>query len=296
MRIVAAPQPPAAVIGHPCAAAAITAAPIYQQAGILFIGAGVRHPDLTEKRAGPLVFRAAGRDDRQGADAGRRLAALAGKGGARVIIHDRTVMARLLAATARETASRSEGAVPAELAIVAGETEYSKTIAEIGALRPQAILFFGFPAEAAILLRQLRQHGLQTPFLVNDAMATAEFLDHAGPLLETHVEVMMPVTISRDTLEESELSDGLVASDTAAALSVFAEAVAATASVEPAMLAWRLATPRGHLEEIAFDYKGDAIAPSFAAFRRVRGVWVRADLATSEGRDIGSRPSPSDRR
>lgn len=283
-RIVSAPQLPSAVIGHPCASAAITAAAIYQQGGVLFIAAGVRHPELTEKRAGPLVFRAAGRDDRQGADAGRRLAALAGKSGAGLIVHDRTVMARRLAEAAREAAKRNDGTGPEELTIVAGETDYTKTVADIAARRPEAVLFFGFPAEAAILLRQLRQEGLQMPLIVNDAMATAEFVDHAGALLETHVEVMMPVSINRDTLEESELSDGVVASDTAAALAVLADAITATDSSDPAGLAERLARARWQLEELVFDYKGDAVAPSFAPFKRVGGVWVRADLAARRGR------------
>ena len=37
MRIASAPKLPSAVIGHPCASAAITAAAIYQQGGVLFI-------------------------------------------------------------------------------------------------------------------------------------------------------------------------------------------------------------------------------------------------------------------
>lgn len=289
--VMAEAERAAVVIGHPCAAAAITAAPVYQQAGLLFIAAGVRHPDFTEKRPGGLVFRASGREDRQGADAGRRLADLAGAGRKRLIIHDRTVMARELAAAARDAASRPDGAAPEELAIVAGENEYPKTIAQIEQRQPGAILFVGFPAEAAILLRGLRRRGLTVPFLVNDTMATVEFVAHAGSDLDTHVEVMMPVSISRDALEESELSDALVASDTAAALSVYAEALTATASTKPQRIAERLSSPRQHLEEIAFDHNGDAVAPSYAPFKRVNASWQRADLDTPA---LTGRSTPQD--
>ena len=280
LRIVAMTPPAAVVIGHPCASAAITAAPIYQQAGILFLAAGMRHPLLSEKRAGPLVFRAAGRDDRQGGDAGRRLRALAGDSGTSLIIHDRTVLTRSLAKTARDTAAYGSQPPPTELTIVAGEIDYTKTIDEIASRAPAAILFLGFPSEAAIILRQLRARGNQVPFVVNDAMASAEFIEHAGELLETHVEVMMPVSITSDILAEAESPDALAASDIATALSIWQDAVTATAGTDAAQIAQRLSAPRRDLEEIGFDSAGDALVPSFAPFRRRDGAWQRADLAT----------------
>lgn len=268
---------PDVVIGHPCAVAAVTAAPIYQKAGILFLAAGTRHPQLTESRAGSLVMRAAGRDDRQGSDAGRRLRALAGGNGATAIIHDRTVMARTLAAGARLAATAADAPPPVELTIVAGETDYAATIAAIETAAPAAVLFLGFPAEAAILLRQLRQAGIAAPLITNDAMATREFVDHSGPLLSTDVEVMLPISINRDTLDEAETADALAASDTAAAITLWADAVTATATTEPARIVEHLANARRHLEEIAFDHKGDARVPSYAPFRHRNGTWQRAE-------------------
>lgn len=274
-----APMPPAVVIGHPCASAAITAAPLYQAAGLLFIAAGARHPALTEKRAGPLVLRASGRDDRQGRDAGRRLRELAGRTGATLIIHDRTQMARALADAAL-TAATSDGApTPTLSTIVAGENDYQAVVATIAAGSPAAVLFIGFPAEAAILIRQLRQRGLSSPVLLNDAMAGDEFVAHAGELLEGGagiVEVMMPVSIARDAIEESETADALVASDAAAALASWRDAVIAAASLDPQRIAAQLSSERPHLEELAFDDKGDAIMPSYAPFRRNGRHWRRS--------------------
>ncbi len=291
-RITAMSPQPAVVIGHPCATAAIAAAPIYQQAGVLFLAAGMRHPQLTEKRAGHLVFRAAGRDDRQGAEAGQRLRARAGDSGTALIIHDRTVLTRALAKAAGEAAAFGAKAPPAELTIVSGESDYSKLIDEIARREPQAILFAGFPSEAAIILKQLRARGLSVPFLVTDAMATAEFIDHAGDLLETDVEVMMPISINRDTLPESEMPDALVASDVTAALSVWVDAVTAIASTDASQIAHNLSSPRSHLDEIGFDSAGDAVARAFAPFARRGNVWQRADLPKATADDA----SPSQRR
>lgn len=275
-RLIATQPLPVVVIGHPCGVAAITAAPIYQQAGILFIAAGTRHPKLTEERAGPLVLRAAGRDDRQGMEAGLRLRGLAGESGATTIVHDRTVMARTLATAARTALATANAPAPIELPMVAGEADYSRIVTAIAAANPAAVLFLGFPAEAAILLRQLRQAGIGAPVLTNDAMATREFVDHAGDLLSSHVEVMLPVSIDPTGHAEAETADGLAASDTAAALTLWTAAVAATGSDEPARIAEHLRTgPQGPYG-ITFDQKGDAQMPSYAPFRYIGGAWQQA--------------------
>lgn len=279
---------PAVVIGHPCASAAITAAPQYQAAGVLFMAAGVRHPDLTDKRAGNLVFRAAGRDDRQGADTGQRLRALAGVNGATVILHDRTVMARAIAEAAAQAAARNMDGTAAPpphiLTLVAGEADYSRVVDEIAVHKPSALLFAGFPAEAAIVLRQLRQRGLDMPMLANDAMATSEFADHADLLLESAVEVMMPVSIGREALGAADSAETVIGKDVVAALALWRDAVMATGSHEPSRIAARLAAQRDHIEEIGFDSRGDARAASYAPFHWREGAWRRADLDASHPR------------
>lgn len=119
-------------------------------------------------------------------------------------------------------------------------------------------------------------------------MATAEFIDHAGDLLETDVEVMMPISINRDTLPESEMPDALVASDVTAALSVWVDAVTAIASTDASQIAHNLSSPRSHLDEIGFDSAGDAVARAFAPFARRGNVWQRADLPKATADDASS--------
>lgn len=279
---------PAVVIGHPCASAAIAAAPQYQAAGVLFMAAGVRHPDLTDKRAGDLVFRAAGRDDRQGGDAGRRLRVLAGTNGTTVILHDRTVMARAIADTAAQSVLKNldgSSAPPARiLTLVAGEADYGRIVEEIATLKPSALLFAGFPAEAAIVLRQMRQRGLVMPMLANDTMATSEFANHADLLLEGAVEVMMPVSIGRDAVGAADSADAVISKDVIAALGIWRDAVVATGSHEPSRIAARLTSVRDHIEEVDFDVRGDARAASYAPFHWRDGEWRRADLTTAPTR------------
>lgn len=279
---------PLAVIGHPCASAAETAAPVYQQAGVLLLAAGNRHPALTGRRAGSLIFRVAGRDDRQGSDAARRLRELAGKGGGVTILHDRTAMARaIVGSAARALMSGAPGGTspPPSIGIVAGETDYTKAVREVSAARPSAILFAGFPAEAAILLRQLRAAGVTAPLLMIDAAATPEMAAHAGALLDERVEVMLPVPAC---FADADLANGepalslqaIAARDAATALGSLADAAHRTPSLVSVDLAQALAAlehrtdPMQPLQPM-FDAEGDASTASFAPFRWRNGAWHR---------------------
>lgn len=272
--------PPLAVIGHPCASAAEAVAPLYQQAGVLMLAAGNRHPAFTDWRAGPLIFRVAGREDRQGHDAARRLRALAGKDSGVTIVHDRTAMARAIvgrAARALMATAAGGTAGPPSIGIVAGETDYSKAVAEVAAARPSAIFFAGFPAEAAILLRQLRAAGIEAPLLAIDANATPEMAAHAGRALDTGFEVMLPVAARAAPIEANvaPLSPTeTAAADAQTAIELLVEAAHATGTLAAADLARALAaTPADAAVRLAFDAKGDVIAPAFAPFRWTSGGW-----------------------
>jgi branched-chain amino acid transport system substrate-binding protein len=56
----------AVVIGHLCSGASIAAATVYAESGIIEISPAATNPQFTDNRAGPGIFRLAGRDDRQG--------------------------------------------------------------------------------------------------------------------------------------------------------------------------------------------------------------------------------------
>jgi branched-chain amino acid transport system substrate-binding protein len=67
-----AASPPAVVVGHFCSGSSIPASDVYAEEGILMISPGSTNPKLTD--AGHWnVFRICGRDDQQGALAGKDL-------------------------------------------------------------------------------------------------------------------------------------------------------------------------------------------------------------------------------
>ncbi len=262
-RLVAAARP-ALVIGHPCAAAAIAAARIYATAGIAFVALGVRHPDLTSKRAGPTIFRLAGRDDRQGEAAAVELIAHAA-GGATAIVQDRTSYARTLTASISAALVAKKQLPPVVIPIVAGRRDYDAELAKLKTASPKVVFFAGYPPEASVVLRGLRKAGITSPLIASDANATDDFAATAAALdpSASGVKVMLP----------APHSGGRAAADLTAAAQM---AVAAWLKV------WRaagfggdaialLSGPDGSAK--LFDSNGDARIASFIAVPLVAGRW-----------------------
>lgn len=172
----------AVVIGHPCGSAAMAAAPIYAEAKVLTLAIS-RHPELTDKRAGPTIFRFAGRDDRQGTDIAVHV--LSGADPRSVaLVHDRTNYGRgLVDGVAKALAGK--GIVPLlNEGIVSGDKDFAAVVAKIKETGATTVVFGGFPTEAAILLRQVRGAGLTASFIAGDALAVEDFATQAGPVAD----------------------------------------------------------------------------------------------------------------
>ncbi len=161
----------ALVLGHPCANAAIAAADIYGKSETVFIATATRYPGLTDKRAGPAIFRLAGRDGKQGAAAARYIAETF-RGATIAVVHDRTLYARTIAEQALETLKAAK-VETISATIIGGDKEYARLVAKIKGAA--AVFYAGFPLEAGFILQALRGAGSDARFIVTDSVATVEF-------------------------------------------------------------------------------------------------------------------------
>jgi branched-chain amino acid transport system substrate-binding protein len=272
-------QMPALVIGHPCSNAAVAAAVLYGQAGVLLIAVGPRHPDVTRTTAGVTApaLRLAGRDDRQGAIAAAWLLDNAPE--RRVaIVHDRTAYASAIVDGA-VAELRSAAVVPVALiSIAAGKRDYDDVAAKLGQSRAEAVLFAGFPEEAQILVTAIDKRGLGLPMLSPDATATPEFADFAGRA-QTRVQVLLPAELP--PLVENGSDDVAAPGGRArGALEAWVAMARKTGSTEGRVLAGalrgeRIATPS--LGEIRFDASGDLEAQPFVTATARAGRWEKDD-------------------
>ncbi len=243
---------PAVVVGHPCSGAAVAAAPLYAAAGIIFIAPGARHPALTEKRAGPMVFRLAGRDDRQGEAAAQWLRRVAPEG--RIgLIHDRTLYARAIVEDTARNLKAAGVSPPPTIAIAAGRKEYDVIVRRLKDARAEAVLFAGYPTEARVIVDGLGREGSGTRFLGSDSLATPEFAERAGADQE-RLHVLLAQSPNIDALAQAAVeawADGV------------REAKMFDAKEVSAALC-RITAKTSVLGPISFEENGDARIPSFA--------------------------------
>lgn len=272
---------PAVVIGHLCAVAAIATAPIYAAAGILFIATGVRHPRLTEQRAGSLVFRMAGREDRLAHDAVAYLRA-ALPDAPLAILHDRAVESVGIA-DAVDKAATAAGRKPVlREAYVSAEVSYDALAARVKASGTGVVFMPGQTVELGILLQRLDALDVKPKVLASERFAVPG-LESALGQHAADVTVLLPWP--GPSPDDVSLPHRLGV----AAAEAWARAALRSGAVEGARVAAAL-TGAPHptaLGPVRFDAKGDAEVPSYIphAFRDGRFVPVEPPARPSPAAD-----------
>lgn len=273
----------ALVVGHPCAAAAVAAATAYAQSGIVFIAPATRNPAVTEPRAGPTVFRLAGRNDRQGTEAGAYIARnFASKPVA--IVHDGSRFAKGLAAKATAALKAAGASDVLTVAVVGRQKDYTALIGKLRKAQTQAVYYTGYAIEGGQLLRQMRAAGLDAAFLGSDALTADPFAEAARDKAE-----------GAKALLAHDASRGIAAvtlKTKFAGQPVTGPLVSAYAAIE----AWTAAARQAHstagsavgevlahgsfdtvLGHVSFNDKGDADLPAYDVVTWRDGVWRRED-------------------
>ncbi|HEY3097857.1 MAG TPA: branched-chain amino acid ABC transporter substrate-binding protein [Methylomirabilota bacterium] len=152
------------VVGHVNSNVSITASSVYQACGLPMITPMSSNPAVTE-RGLPNVFRLTNRDDHKGPGLAGYLYQQRGKRKA-VVIDDQTVYGKGLADLFARTFSALGGTVVAHPTVKVGDRDFH---ALLGALPNDFdVLFYGGIAEAAYVLKQMREMGLNQLFACGD--------------------------------------------------------------------------------------------------------------------------------
>lgn len=269
------------VVGHLQSGTTIPASQIYADEGVVVITPTATSPAVTEGKL-DLVFRTCGRDDQQGGIAGAWLAkTYAGK---RVgVIHDQTTYGKGLA-DATVAAMAAKGLKPAFTGTLAvGERDFTALVTSLKAASVDAVYFGGLYNEAALLVRQSREAGLQAQFVSGDALASDEFWAIAGPAGEGLV-----MTFSADArnapaaqpvlqaFRARGIEPGAYILYAYAAVQVWAQAAEKAKSAQGPKVAAALrngsyATAIG---PIAYDAKGDRTSTDYVMYRWSKGKFA----------------------
>jgi branched-chain amino acid transport system substrate-binding protein len=272
-----------AVIGHYNSSVSIPASTVYAEEGVLQITPGSTNPQLTEQGI-KTVFRTCGRDDQQGDVAGRFLAG-AYKGRKVAILHDQTTYGK---GVADATKARMNGLGLAEVlyeGITVGERDFSAVVSKMKAAGVDAVFFGGLHNEAGLILRQMRDQGLQAQFLSDDGTVSQEFWGITGPAGQGAL-----VTFGPEPRDQPQAKDAVAQFRAAgyepegytlytyAAVQAWAAAVQKAGSVDGAKVAAALHDGSAYdtvIGPLTFDAKGDPAGSNYVLYSWQDGKMVQ---------------------
>ncbi|MCT8997848.1 branched-chain amino acid ABC transporter substrate-binding protein [Chelativorans intermedius] len=262
------------VAGHFCSGSSIPASQVYAEEGIIQISPASTNPAFTDERPGPGVYRVCGRDDQQGDVAGQFL--MENFPDAKVaFIHDKTAYGKGLA-DATKAAYEAAGGTPALYeAYTAGEKDYTALVSKLKQEGIDVLYVGGYHTEAGLIVRQMREQGMDTVLVSGDALVTDEYWAITGEAGEGTLMTFSPDPrkneIAKPVVEALEAAGKTAegyALYTYAAVQAWAQAVTTAGSTDydavvEALDAGTFDTVLGSLE---FDEKGDVTLPGYVFY------------------------------
>ena len=169
----------AVVVGHYCSSSSIPASKVYAEEGVLQISPASTNPRYTDE-GGWNTFRVCGRDDQQGAIAGKFLATQY-KGKKVAILHDNSAYGKGLADETKKAYNAAGATETLYAAYVPGERDYSAIVSRMKQAGIDVIYVGGYYTETGLIARQAKEQGMNPILVGGDAIVTTEYWQIAGP-------------------------------------------------------------------------------------------------------------------
>jgi len=272
----------AVVAGHYCSGSSIPASKVYGEEGVLQISPASTNPKYTDEGAWN-TFRVCGRDDQQGALAGKFLADKF-KGKKVAVIHDNSAYGKGLADETKKAMNAAGMTEALYTAYVAGERDYSALISRMKQAGIEVIYVGGYHTATGLIARQAKEQGMNVAIVGGDALVTNEFWQISGPAGEGTIMTFPPdprksagaASIVAEFKAKNFDPEGYTLY-TYAALQIWAEAAKKANSIEGKKVADTMHAGQPFpsvLGNIAFDKKGDVTAAGYVFY-----VWKNGNYA-----------------
>ena len=269
------------VAGHFCSGSSIPASEVYAEEGIVQISPASTNPAFTDARPGEGIFRVCGRDDQQGEVAGQFLATeFAGQKVA--FVHDKTAYGMGLADATMAVYEAAGGEPALYEAYTAGERDYSALVSRLNQEAVDVLYVGGYHTEAGLLVRQMREQGMDTVLVSGDALVTDEYWAITGDAGEGTLMTFSPDPRKNEAIApliEKFRAAGVEPEGyvlyTYAAIQAWAASVTTAGSTEfdavvAALNEGTFDTVLGNLE---FDDKGDVTLPGYVFYEWKAGTY-----------------------
>lgn len=186
------------VVGPVCSGAAIAAAPIYNNEGVVVITPSATAPALTEGKNFHYIFRTIGRDDQQGPAAAKFILEKA-KPKKVAVLHDKQSYGQGIASSVRDELKKANVEVVLFEGINAGDSDYSAVITKLKSAGADFVYYGGYHPEMGLLLRQAAEQGLKVRLMGPEGVGNPEINAIAGDAVEG-----MLVTLPADPASKPE--------------------------------------------------------------------------------------------
>ncbi|HVQ10692.1 MAG TPA: branched-chain amino acid ABC transporter substrate-binding protein [Methyloceanibacter sp.] len=273
------------VAGHYCSGSSIPASKVYAESDMVQISPASTNPTFTDERAGPNIYRVCGRDDQQGGVAGKYLAAnFADKNIA--FIDDKTAYGKGLAEETKKAMGTAGKQAAMEESITAGEKDYSALVSKLKQANIDVIYFGGYHTEAGLIIRQMRDQGMNTILMGGDALITQEFWSITGDAGEGTLMTFSPDPRKNPAAAElvKRFKDKGIEPEgyvlyTYAALQAWKQAAEKAKSVEKDEVVKALNDTEFDtvVGKFKFNEKGDPNLPPYAVYRWSNGTYDQID-------------------
>jgi len=172
-------------IGPVCSGAAIAAAPIYDNEGVVLITPSATSPALTDGKGYHSIFRTIGRDDQQGPVAAQWILEKAAPKPKNIaVLHDKQAYGQGIATAARDDLQKGGAKVVLFEGINAGDSDYSAVITKLKSLDVDFVYYGGYHPELGLLLRQSAEQGLKVRFMSDEGAGNPTLTQIAGDAAE----------------------------------------------------------------------------------------------------------------
>lgn len=263
------------VLGHFCSSSSIPASEAYAEGNVLQITPASTNPLFTERKLWNTI-RVCGRDDQQGALAGKYLAENF-KGKKIAILNDKSTYG---AGLANETKKALNAAGITEVlneAYTQGDKDFSALVSRMKAAEVDVVYVGGYHTEAGLILRQMRDQGMNTILMAGDALADKQFASITGQ----HAEGVL-MTFGSDPrtrpsaaeivkkFKEKGIDPEGYTLYTYASLQIWAQAVAKANSTDPKKVSETIksgAKWNTVLGDLSFDAKGDITVIDYVVYK-----------------------------
>ena len=260
--------------GHFCSGSSIPASSVYAEEGIVQISPASTNPKFTDERPGPGIFRVCGRDDQQGAVAGKFLAEKFGDKKI-AIIHDKTAYGKGLADETMKYMEEAGKKADLYEAYTAGEKDYTALVSKLKAEGIGVLYVGGYHTEAGLMVRQMRDQGMDTVLVSGDALVTDEYWAITGDAGAGTLMTFSPdprknpdaAPIVKEFRDKGIEPEGYVMY-TYAAIQAWAQAAEAAGSTDYDAVVKALddGSFKTVLGDLSFDGKGDVTLPGYVFY------------------------------